>query len=171
MVLVVVRRQSLHPFCLVNLAGRAPGQARMRPLGIVVTDPPQEPGAGLKCVRVTHLYFRLCHSRSMNMLSIQHPRPLMEMRTPAAFSTSANSNEVNGLSWSEFNILGRTNHTRAFLQRLDAELYVRGVRHPTGQHFPGRPVHHRDPVKKATPRSRYGQIRCSEFGTVSPAGW
>jgi len=40
---------------------------------------------------------------------------------------------------------------QGFLQRLDAERHVHGVRHPPGRHLPARPVHHRDQIKKATP--------------------
>src|SRR6185312_265520 len=37
-----------------------------------------------KALRKTHSYLRLRHSRSMKTLSIQRPRPSMEMRMPAA---------------------------------------------------------------------------------------
>jgi len=40
---------------------------------------------------------------------------------------------------------------QGFLQRLDAERHVHGVRHPPGRHLPARPVHHRNQIKKATP--------------------
>src|SRR5438270_13385317 len=47
-------------------------------------------------------YFRLRHSRSMNTLSIQRPRPSIEMRMPAAASMPVKSRLVNWLPWTPF---------------------------------------------------------------------
>jgi hypothetical protein len=38
----------------------------------------------------------------MNTLSVQRPRPSMEMRTPAPASTPVNRGEVNWLPWMPF---------------------------------------------------------------------
>ena len=42
----------------------------------------------------------------MNTLSIQRPRPSIEIRTPAPFSTSTNRGDVNWLPWSVLKIPG-----------------------------------------------------------------
>ena len=49
----------------------------------------------------------------MNTLSIQRPRPSIEMRTSASLSTSVNSVEVNWLPWSVLKISGQPNYARA----------------------------------------------------------
>ena len=48
-----------------------------------------------KALRKTHSYLRLRHSRSMKTLSIQRPRPSMEMRMPASFSVVVKAKLVN----------------------------------------------------------------------------
>jgi hypothetical protein len=53
-----------------------------------------------------HSYLRLRHSRSMKTLSIHRPRPSMETRTPAPFSTSMKRGDVNWLLWSVLKISG-----------------------------------------------------------------
>src|SRR6516225_5716188 len=46
------------------------------------------------------------HSRSMNTLSIQRPRPSIEMRTPAAASVPVKAALVNWLPWSVLKMSG-----------------------------------------------------------------
>ena len=48
-----------------------------------------------KALRKTHSYLRLRHSRSMKTLSIQRPRPSIEMRMPASFSVVVKAKLVN----------------------------------------------------------------------------
>jgi len=55
-----------------------------------------------KALRKTHSYLRLRHSRLMKTLSIQRPRPSMEMRIPASFSVVVKAKLVNWLPWSAF---------------------------------------------------------------------
>ena len=50
-----------------------------------------------KALRKTHSYLRLRHSRSMKTLSIQRPRPSMEMRMPASFNVVVKAKLVNWL--------------------------------------------------------------------------
>ena len=64
-----------------------------------------------KALRNTHSYLRLRHNRSMKTLSIQRPRPSMEMRMPASLSVAVKAKRVNcaplsvlkmsGLPWRE----------------------------------------------------------------------
>ena len=49
----------------------------------------------------------------MNTLSIQRPRPSIEMRTPASLSTPVKRGEVNWLPWSVLKISGRPNRAKA----------------------------------------------------------
>jgi hypothetical protein len=49
----------------------------------------------------------------MNTLSIQRPRPSIEMRTPAAISIPVNAALVNWLPWSVLKISGRPNRANA----------------------------------------------------------
>ena len=49
----------------------------------------------------------------MNTLSIQRPRPSMEIRTPACCNTPMNRGEVNWLPWSELKISGWPNRAKA----------------------------------------------------------
>jgi len=53
-----------------------------------------------------HSYFNDRQSRSMNTLSIQRPRPSIEIRTPASCSTLVKSSLVNWLPWSVLKIYG-----------------------------------------------------------------
>src|SRR5262245_42949058 len=53
------------------------------------------------------------HSRSMNTLSIQRPRPSIEMRTLAAISAPVNAALVNWLPWSVLKISGRPKRASA----------------------------------------------------------
>ena len=47
--------------------------------------------------RYTHSYFRDRQRRSMKMLSMQRPRPSIEILTPARFMRSVQANDVNWL--------------------------------------------------------------------------
>src|SRR5271165_1076820 len=59
------------------------------------------------------LYFSDRHSRSMNTLSIQRPRPSMEIATPASASAPVKATEVNCEPWSVLKISGLPNRARA----------------------------------------------------------
>ena len=60
-----------------------------------------------------HSYFKDRQRRSMKTLSIQRPRPSMEMRTPASMRTSVKRGLVNWLPWSVLKIDGRPNRAIA----------------------------------------------------------
>src|ERR1700756_4178279 len=53
------------------------------------------------------------HSRSMNTLSIQRPRPSIEILTPVAASVPVKAALVNWLSWSVLKISGRPKRAKA----------------------------------------------------------
>src|SRR5690606_40839023 len=59
-----------------------------------------------KALRKTHSYLRLRHSRSMKTLSIQRPRPSMEMRMPASFNVVVKAKLVNCDPWSVLKMSG-----------------------------------------------------------------
>src|SRR6266511_1372982 len=84
------------------------------------------------------------HSRSMNTLSIQRPRPSIEMRTPAALSTPVKAALVNWRPWSVLKISGVP-------KRASAE------------HRPARPVHDRDPIEEAPPDRNVGDVRAPDL--------
>jgi hypothetical protein len=58
--------------------------------------------AGLEGVQKHALVFERAHSRSMNTLSIQRPRPSIEMRMPASASAPVKAWPVNWLPWTPF---------------------------------------------------------------------
>src|SRR6516164_5961584 len=88
------------------------------------------------------------HSRSMNRLSIQRPRPSIEMRTPAAASVSVKAAAVNWQPWSVLKMAGLPKRQR-LLQRRDTEPAVQGVGQPLGEHGSAGPIHDRYEVKEA----------------------
>src|SRR3954454_19618382 len=98
----------------------------------------------------------------MKTLSIQRPRPSIEMRTPACCSKPVNRGEVNWLPWSVLKISGRPNRamasSRSTYTSTQAELHLHGVRHPPGQHLARRPVHHRDQVEEAAAHRQVGDV-------------
>jgi hypothetical protein len=73
----------------------------MRPPVVIEGDPVGDPGLGLAAVglsfEVDVSYFRLRHSRSMKNLSIQRPRPSIEIRMPAAANVPVKTALLNWL--------------------------------------------------------------------------
>src|ERR1700690_4026213 len=55
-----------------------------------------------KAFRNTHSYLSDRHSRSMKTLSIQRPRPSIEMRMPASLSVVVKAKLVNCEPWTPF---------------------------------------------------------------------
>src|ERR1700691_3724744 len=69
-------------------SGHPATEDRVGPIGVVVSDPTSDPGSRVpvsKAFRNTHSYFSDRHSRSMKTLSIQMPRPSIEIRMSASF--------------------------------------------------------------------------------------
>jgi hypothetical protein len=89
-------------------------------LAVVKGDPRTNPGMGLAAISVTLQVDVLVLKRApqpldkqINTLSIQRPRPSIEMRTPAARSTPVKAALVNGLPWSVLKISGRPKRASA----------------------------------------------------------
>ena len=60
-----------------------------------------------KALRNTHSYFSDRHNRSMKTLSIQRPRPSIEMRMSASFSVLVKAKLVNCEPWTPFCLSSR----------------------------------------------------------------
>src|SRR5438045_172216 len=108
-------------------------------------------------------YFKLRHSRSMNTLSIQRPRPSIEMRMPAVASMPVKSplGELAALVGVEDLRLAKPGER--LLQRCQAEPNLHRVRQPPRQHRPTRPVDDRHQVEKPSPDRDVGDIGCPDM--------
>src|SRR6266404_5849714 len=111
-------------------------------------------------------YFRLRHRRSMNTLSIQRPRPSMEILIPAAISVPVKAALVNGLPWSVLKISGlpkRANASSSADTQNDTSMVLdsRPVRHAhhEGQHRPACPVDHCHEIEEPAPDRYVGDVR------------
>src|ERR1700760_3014487 len=98
-----------------------------------------------------HSYFKLRQSRSMKTLSIQRPRPSIEMRTPSRLQNAGKARRGELAALVRIEDVRTAEPCQGFFQRLNAELNIHGVRHPPGQNLPRRPVHHRNQVEEAAP--------------------
>src|SRR5271170_3757717 len=74
-----------------------------------------------KAFRNTHSYLSERHSRSMNTLSIQRPRPSIEMRMPASASAPVKARLVNWLPWTPFCLSSGDSRRIDFLAALRDE--------------------------------------------------
>src|SRR5690554_4744639 len=111
-------------------------------------------------LRKTHSYLRLRHSRSMKTLSIQRPRPSIEMRMPAPFSVVVKAKLVNCEHWSVLKMSGLPCRAIASSRAADAEVGIHGVRQPPGQNLATEPVHDSDEVEEAAPHRKWSKKRC-----------
>src|SRR5215203_202525 len=102
------------------------------------------------------------HSRSMNTLSIHRPRPSMEMRTPAALSTSVKAKLVNWLPWSVLKISGGPCRTSASSKAATQNSASKLLDKPS-QHLPAGPVHDRHQVQKAPAHRDVGHVRAPDL--------
>jgi hypothetical protein len=98
------------------------------------------------------------HSRSMNTLSIQRPRPSIEMRTPAAASVPVKAAAVSWQPWSVLKMAEFAEARQRLLQRRDAERAVQGVGQPPGEHRSAGPIHDRYEVKEAAADRDVGDV-------------
>src|SRR5215510_14704763 len=95
------------------------------------------------------------HSRSMNTLSIQRPRPSIEILTPVAVSVPVKAALVNWLPWS---VLRPAEARQGLFQRRDAERCLHRVRQAPGQHRTARPIDDRHQIQKALADRHIGDI-------------
>jgi len=96
-------------------------------------------------------YFSERQTRSMNTLSIQRPRPSIEMRTLAASNVPVKAAPVNWLPWSVLNISGLPYRASASSSAATPERGVHRVGEPPGENRPVRPVDGRDKIEEARP--------------------
>src|SRR5208283_904785 len=93
-------------------------------------------------------YFSERQTRSMKTLSIQRPRPSIEMRTPASMSAPVKAAAVNWLTIGVENLRLAVSG-QCFFQRSEAERGVHRVGEPPGENGPARPVDDRDQIEEA----------------------
>ena len=99
--------QLAHP--LRRELARATVQRRMGPHSVVESDPfvsSRAANPSASSCRYTASYLSERHSRSMNALSIQRPRPSIKIRTPAYSRQPVNTCAVNWLPRSVFKVSG-----------------------------------------------------------------
>lgn len=75
------------------------------------------------------------------LLSMQRPRPSMEMAPPASLNTAVNSKLVNWLLWLVLKISEPAVAVQGFSQGLDAEPGIQGVGQPPEEHAAGGQAH------------------------------
>ena len=83
----------------IDLIGRPARERRVWSICVVRSEPTVDTGlclaAGLEGIEDPHSYLSDRHSRSMNTLSVQRPRPSIETRTPASDGVVAEAKLVN----------------------------------------------------------------------------
>src|SRR5678816_1096812 len=111
-----------------------------------------------KAVRNTHSYLSDRHSRSMKMLSIQRPRPSMEMRMPASLKGVGKSEagELRALIGVED--AGLAVADNGLFQCRNAEVGIHRIRQSPGQDLAAGPVHDRNQVEEAAPHRDVGHV-------------
>src|ERR1700687_1734454 len=110
-------------------------------------------------LRCTSSYLSERQTRSMKTLSIQRPRPSIEMRMPAAWSWPVKAALVNCAPLVGVEDIGRAEACQRLLERLHAEGRVHRIRQPPCQHRPAGPVDDRHQIEKALRHRNVGDIR------------
>ena len=125
--------------------------------------------------RYTSSYLSERHSRSMNTLSSQRPRPSIEILIPAANSLPVKDELVNCEPWSVLKISGRPNRastsSKASMQKLVSTACLRssaGRSRPTERRHSGTARPAGSPSRRRCGRGRAPSACAGRYGRSSP---